>query len=397
MRISRVFLITAVTAVAMISCDALLNGTTGDPENVLSGRISEDRTLLSGIAYIVEGELRVSAELTIPPGTRLLFEEGAELRIESGGVLIAAGTEEQPIRFRGTTQEPGWWNGIVFYGSTSLNNTLEWVLIEHGGREAIHGSVVPANLVVGYSLRDGRVRVENSTIRHSGGYGVAVHENGTLTGWSNNTVTQNASAPVWAAASHAHLLDAESKYTGNDVDAVRLVANRVEEGSVTWQALDVPYRVTGGGTNIDVRSGLLSIEPGAVLLFEEDGGLKITGTAEIVVEGTADERVTFSGTQETPGWWNGIWVRTDSTNNSLDYVTVEYGGRDEFHSSLEPANIAVGRSITPTYDSFVSITNSIIQSSGGYGLHVHGNSEVNADVESANEFAANANDDVRID
>jgi len=101
--------------------------------------------------------------LTIEPGVEARFEQGGYLTVR--GRLIALGSEAQPITLTASTQQPGWWYGLSFSGSTSTVaaiGQLQHVLIEYGGRG-------------GYPLIDlyvGQVTVRESVLRHSATDGV---------------------------------------------------------------------------------------------------------------------------------------------------------------------------------------------------------------------------------
>ena len=335
----------------------------------ISGDIQQDLTLSSDVRYRVVGDVRVrGATLTIEPGTWIEFEQETGLEVMDDGRISADGTEADPIRFTGVVESPGSWDGISFRDSTHPSNLLDWVIIEYGGRQAFHGSTEPANLTVGRSLRPGSITLTNSTLRHSGGYGLYLHDNGALPGSGSNTFTENASGPAGLFASVAHYLDGGSAYTGNgDSDHVAMTGDRVGD-DVTWQALDVPYLVTG---DAEVNDARLTIEAGAAFLFDGEASLEIINGGVIRAEGTADDPILFSGTQETAGWWQGIHMR-DSTSpeNLLQHVIIEHAGRSAFHGSTEPAGLTVGRSLRPAS---VTLVNSTLRNNEGHGAYVHSN------------------------
>ncbi len=119
----------------------LTNGVTQEVEveamgqNVirLSGlTIGEDMHLTATLPYLISDTLTVAPDvtLTLEPGTRLLFHDKAAMRVE--GCLIAEGTPESPIHFRGDRTDDvlpgvsyeimsGQWGGISI-GSESFGN-----------------------------------------------------------------------------------------------------------------------------------------------------------------------------------------------------------------------------------------------------------------------------------
>ena len=136
--------------------------------------------------------------LVFTPGITIAFEQGAQIDFRSGSEIIAEGSSDAPITFTATQETPGWWYGVYLRNSNSLNNRMDYVIVEYAGRDALHGSVEPANLTVGRSLHDAYVEVTNSEFRYSDGYGIYVHGNGTTNDniESVNTFSNNAGGTV---------------------------------------------------------------------------------------------------------------------------------------------------------------------------------------------------------
>lgn len=356
---------------------------------VEGNRVTEDVTWQAlNVPYAVKGSSDVQdAELTIDAGAEFAFDAESELVFGNGSITQALGTDDNPIRFTGLTETPGWWKGIQFRNTTHPDNLLDNVIVEYAGGEAFHGSTEPANLTLGRTSYDARVTVKNSTFQYSGGVGLFVHTNGDMDGSENNTYTNNADGPVELPTSKAHYLDSGSTFTGNteDTDYAWVNGNTLAEDA-TWQPLDVPYGMKGT-SEIDAE---LIIEPGSEFAFDTEASLIFDSESIVNVTGTEDEGILFTGTRQTPGWWNGIHVRgTEHPDNTMEYVTIEYGGGESFHSSVEAANLAIGRT---SYTGYLSVTNSIIRESDNVGIYVNSNSEGNADICSDNEFADNGSD-----
>ncbi|MEX0905030.1 MAG: hypothetical protein WD028_04870 [Balneolaceae bacterium] len=366
---------------------------TGNDEDyvlVEANTLSDDATWQAlDVPYATYGDASLNdAELTIEPGARFAFDAQSGLVINSG-TIIAEGTEDDPILFTGLREEAGWWDGIFVTKTTHPDNLLNYIIVEYAGNEAAHGSTVPANLTVARSLYDASVSIKNSVFRNGAGVGLNIHSNGDIPGSENNTYTKNTEGPVELPTSKMHYLDSGSSFTGNaDGEDFVWVNGNTREGDATWQPLNVPYGMKGSSA---VEDGELTIEPGAIFAFDSQSDLVFGSASVIRAIGTEDDPILFTGIREEPGWWNGITVsKTEHPDNAMEYVTIEYGGGEEFHSSTEPANLTIGRSL---YDAYLSVTNSTIQDSDDVGIYIHSNGATNANICSDNDFSGNAGDD----
>jgi len=133
------------------------------------------------VPYRVENELRVlnGELLTIEPGTTLVFEQDAGIFIEGhAGGLRAAGTATDPIYFTALDPRPGYWCGLVFSDSNHGDNLLQYAVVEYGGSGSCTQlySSLKANVLVesAGNASSQYIRIYNSTIRQSAGYGVVV-------------------------------------------------------------------------------------------------------------------------------------------------------------------------------------------------------------------------------
>lgn len=121
----------------------ITNGVTQEVEVEATGQnvirmkgltIQEDMELTASLPYVISDTLTVAPDvtLTIEPGTRILFHDKAAMRVE--GCLVAKGTPELPIHFRGDRTDDvlpgvsydimsGQWGGISI-SSKSFGNHL---------------------------------------------------------------------------------------------------------------------------------------------------------------------------------------------------------------------------------------------------------------------------------
>jgi len=116
--------------------------------------------------YLVASNLNVDGQLSLDPGVEMHFGPSVKLFIGANGSLNAVGTEAQQIQLRGQTAMAGFWAGVQWVGSTSVDNRLEYVTVSHGGSDA----ALFSNLFI--SGAQSRLVIKNSRLTDSLGYGL---------------------------------------------------------------------------------------------------------------------------------------------------------------------------------------------------------------------------------
>lgn len=121
----------------------------------------------------------------------------------------------------------------------------------------------------------------------------------------------------------------------------------------TWAPPNI-YRVT---TNVGIAGATLTIEPGTRVEFEANASLEVDDdAAALIANGTSDDGILMTGTQQTAGFWGGVAFYGDNANNIINFTTIEYaGGVDFFAADAGAVVLANGGS--------TSLTNTTIQNS----------------------------------
>lgn len=357
--------------------------------SVRAGTISSSTTWSNqGIPYRFSGEPTISnGTVTIAPGTTLEFLSGHGLSVVEEGTLRAIGEEGNEILFTSTIANSDSWRGIAF-NTASQDNALENVVVENAGQKNyLFNRDTPGNLVLRGSSG---VTVKNSTIRNAAGTGIHILN------------------------SNATLVVSDTHFEDNSEDAIQLLANQVADigpgntfdsgtqvniagGTInrdaSWRALDVPYYVTA---EINVTDNILTIEPGSEFQFRTATGLGVTGSGALIAEGTATDSILFTSSIGTPGTWRGLVFNTDNPISSLAQVTVENAGQKDYLFNGDiPGNVILRGSSTLT------LTNSNLNNSSGYGLFKANNATIKDENDNAlddeaaligagNSFAGNA-------
>lgn len=266
----------------------------------ISGSISTDSVLTkiatTGADYRVTSTVFMSAKLTIEPGVIVEFSDDTGLAIGTEGTLVAIGTQTNPITLTGVQQTKGFWKGIELESNNAMNE-LTYVNVEFGGSGGFDGAGLLSNLIVQQS---GRVKITNSSFTDSDGYGIYTRDlESVLPEFSNNTLTRN-EAPVMTLINHYHYFDGASDYDGNTNDYIDSDwSNDEVDENVTWNALNVPYRMAN---NVETIQADVVVSPGVELLGQPNGGLAIGVNGSFNAVGTAGNIISIRGEQDVDGY-----------------------------------------------------------------------------------------------
>lgn len=336
----------------------------------LSSNVVVDTTISDSCTLVTtDVSVQANATLTIMPGVTLVFQSGAGLNIQETGALVAIGTQAKPILFTGQQQTPGYWTGIQYTFSNNVKNELDHATVEFGGA-ARNGT---ANVVMfGSTVSPSRLKIRNSKLSDSSGYGFEFDEGSIVDAFANNIVTNNTNGPGYIAANLIEKLDSNSNYLGNKRDEI-IVSNSAITVAQTWKRLNVPYSMGTGSHSV---SADLTISAGTTLRFGAGGGFNVGSTGSLKAVGDMNSIVTFTGQQHTPGYWMGIqYTFSNSIFNQLDFVLIEDAGGSGGNGNGDV--VLFGSTVSP---SRLKLSHSILRNSNGYGFDFSGGSIVDAFV-----------------
>ncbi|RUA28888.1 MAG: hypothetical protein DSY77_15635 [Bacteroidetes bacterium] len=335
----------------------------------IGGSISENTTLenvyenpdLPDYRAISTLDVLAGVVLTIEPGVTIEFVNAT--RLELDGRIVAVGTAEDSIKFTGVEKVKGFWDGITVF-SDENQNILEYAVVEFGGGEARGFGLPKTNIGVdgGY-----RLRIKNSTIRESDGYGV-YFDGGTVQEFSNNHFEGNNLSPLSITAMEVAKLDNASTYTGNNRFIEIQGSGLTGTTETVWPVINdgTPYRVMG---NLNIDGGL-SIQAGATFEFTSGTRMEIDYDGYVKALGTESDKITFKGSEESVGFWLGVTVFSNNLNNQFDHCVFAHGGSEARGFGLEAANLAVDGGAQ------VTISNSEFYEANGYGIFIESNGEL---------------------
>jgi hypothetical protein len=123
--------------IGMLIFFAFLRHSTLTAQSTLSGTLAGDRTLTAaGSPWRVTADVMVSADvtLTVEPGAVVHFDPSAGIKVQAGGRLVAAGTDEARITLTRSPGSSSPWDGIEF-DQTMTDNVLSHVDMTYGDRQ----------------------------------------------------------------------------------------------------------------------------------------------------------------------------------------------------------------------------------------------------------------------
>lgn len=379
------------THLVQLDTESVFTGNDRDMVDVGSGTLDDEGTIPSlDVPYRSAGFTLDDEEITIAPGTTFIMRDSTSVVVDDA-VIIMDGTADAPIVFRGAELESGWWNGVFIEDTQHPQNRMSHVIIEHGGREAFHGTTEPAALTIGRSSRTAGIAIDNLILRESEGYGLFAHGGSTISSWDALSFENNGAAAASLHTVHLGAVDEFSTATGNGNDALELRGGTTG-GTATWRNPGLPYAVTG---DVTVAHDV-TIEAGTSFVFAAEQGFTVDGS-RIVMAGEAGDPILFVGSSDQAGWWLGVFIEQTSGDTSvIENIVIEDAGRTFFHNSTQPAGLTIGRS---SRSADVTVTGSSISNIGQpgtddvTGLFVHSGSTVNADICDVNTFEGINGDD----
>ena len=285
-------------------------------------------------------------ELTYDAGVDYRFTADASLEVgwnSSDPSLFVNGTEADPVVFRGVNAEQGYWDGIIIRGNVLSNTTLSHVQILHAGAN------MPALTV------SALVTLDNVSLEDCG-TGARIDEQGVSEDSQNLSITGTAGVPLTVPPNALVSLPEGGDFTGNDIDTIAVEAGSYSETGVVPN-LGVPYLVMG---DIDTNASSMTLTAGTDFLMSADSSIEFgwnSSEATIVAVGTADAPIRFTGTDETPGFWEGLIVRSNVLSASrFEYVEIGHaGGAGTTGAALR-------------LDTPLTVENCTFFSSSGYGI-----------------------------
>ncbi len=268
-----------------------------------------------GAPLRVAGEVYIEgkpskATITVAAGATFRFDSGGALYVGYGGdgELKVAGTTDAPVTFAsaGDASPGAWEKGIIAYSRGAIS--LDHALVQHGGIDG-HGAL---------RSEGGKLAITGSTFKDNK-VAVSLDDASELRGFDQNQLVGNSEQALVLFPRHLGALGAANTYADGQVV---LVHGGTADKPATW-ALQRGAAVSVDG-EVYVDGGAVTIPAGATYAFTDGAALYVgygkTGT--LVVQGTADQPVTFKGARDEAGAWKGLELYSNAVASTLTQVHV---------------------------------------------------------------------------
>ena len=319
---------------------------------LIENNVVGNTTWTNNNIYLIDGEVLIQAVLTIEAGTLIKFKESARFGVlgNSGGLIIAEGTELMPIIFtswhddahggdtndNGNATDParGDWNYIAIAGSNN-QSSFDYCEIYYGGGYQDR-YVMPLDSETNASIT-------NCTFAHNegdqGALDASLADNGTVI---QNNVFYDNTWPLNINCSYdiddSNIFhDPDSRSVVNDHNGIQ-INNMVVEGDLTWSETEVPFVFDGGELTIALGKSL-TLSPGVMIKLQNNDWW-VRGT--LIAEGTMSQPIWFTSYKDDivggdtnndgsltlggSGDWNYIKILETNNISSFDYCKFYYGG-----------------------------------------------------------------------
>ncbi len=331
------------------------------------------------VPYLLEGEVYdVTASLTLSAGVEFLFKQNGGLGVFDEGSLNIQGTREDPVALKGNQAVKGYWRGIHIE-SSSFNNRFSHVTIADAGGDYVYCCNKKASLFLKSSAYIDRL--EHVKITNGAAAGIYMNKNIRMNNISNVLIERHSDYPIITAPENLNNLN--DRISVREMPATKnyiSIFNGQVSNATTMYEQQVPYLVP---TNvvIDIVDPL-EVQAGTQVVFEEGAGLGVYDNGSIKAVGTSAKKIEFKGKEPVQGYWRGIHIETNSTQNVLKYVSVKNAGSNYVYCCNDKASIFLKN------NGRLRLENSSLMDSGGCAVFVKTGASLS---ESGNTFGNNEN------
>jgi hypothetical protein len=362
----------------------------------IGGDVTASLTLTKACSpYDIQSDINVdsNAILTIEAGVTLYFESSVSLNVgySTAGSLVALGTAASPIVFTSAAAMPsaGDWNNIHFWDNTMGGTKIAYAKLDYCGG-------YPDACIVGNGgVKASRVTLDHLTIDHVGDASDGILENGAASNFviTNSTFSHIPTSPDLGYAISVQApsfagIGASNVFNGG---AMIELAGGTVAATASWVDPGTAIAVTNDLKLDGSGSPKLTLGAGMTFMFDSNIsfiiGYSIGGQLEI--DGTAAQPVVLKSLAATPspGDWDGLQIWSNG-KVAISYANIsDAGSSDADH----PGDIVLNTNSTTVQ---LTVTNSSLTDSGGYGIFVPCGYLSTVPAATTNTFTGNVTGDI---
>lgn len=114
---------------------------------------------------------------------------------------------------------------------------------------------------------------------------------------------------------------------------------------------------------IQITDAVIQIEPGVVIHFTENSGIRLQGNGAISAKGNPSAPIVFTTKSGNKGSWRGIYINSPSTQNELSFCHILNAGGNSFNSNNDRGAIVFWA------NSKLKLHDCVINNSASHGLN----------------------------
>ncbi len=353
MRKLKFYIPVAALVASFASCDKKENtppqGTPGVAKELpceITGNMQLTNHNAAGVDYIVSCEVEITGgTLSIDPDVTIEFKVNTGMNVRENASISAMGTADKPIVMRGNGVG-NTWNGINIWSQNGSSKLSYCNISQAGAAVTFNTSLAGSSAEIKSAITVWhRAELNNVTIDGSDGVGLAVSDEAQIAISALN-IKNCAQQPIitYAGWLNSSFNLGSCTFSGNGVPYIALysvTSNAEVDGMVTIPKAPLPYYA--------IRSlnftGDAVITAGVEIRFANNLRMGVNDGASLAINGTSSEPVIIRGETKSPGFWQGMLIRSNNPKNVFNYLQIADGGSEEIGVWAGKTNIAVGDKI----------------------------------------------------
>ncbi len=262
----------------------------------------------------------LKAPISIEAGNVFNMKQDSVISVSDEGSIKSIGTTEKPIKFTSVKTAPakGDWAGFDFYATSSNDNEFDYTTIEYSGR-INYGTI--------WIQEEADIKISNTKIFESKGYGIDFNNGANIKGFENNTFENIENFIIRIAPEQIKDL-APFTSVNNLKNSIYIINSETATAGI-WKNLSVDFTVE----SFSIKGGTISVEAGVTFFMLPNASINISEGGALKLMGTETEHITVISSKTAPAAkdWDCFNVYAVSSNdNEFNYTDIRHGGASNY-------------------------------------------------------------------